>query len=201
VGAIIRLQGKEYTTHAGLLMVAHEHGLSSVEVDLVNYDAESGEAIIKATASGERGTFTDYGDASPKNVGKLIVNATIRMASTRAISRALRLYLGVGMTCLEELPGKSKEAGAEEEEAGKNGKHPSWGAARNTFMQAIKEPTVDLGYEFVAWMCQKLDRPRPSQMDDDQRARLISWLRADETQVRIQKFLEEYRVVRLGGAK
>ncbi len=35
----------------------------------------------------------------------MIANATIRMASTRAQARALRSYLGVGFTSLEELPG------------------------------------------------------------------------------------------------
>ena len=29
----------------------------------------------------------------------------IRMAETRAVARALRFYLGIGMTAREELPG------------------------------------------------------------------------------------------------
>lgn len=108
-GYIIKLQGREYTTHAGLLATAHENGLEGVWVEMVSWDPDARAAVMKATAKGQRGTYTDYGDASPQNVGKMIANACIRMAATRASSRALRLYLGVGMTCFEELPGKDSE--------------------------------------------------------------------------------------------
>ena len=104
-GGIIRLQGREYVTFRGLLFVAHEAGLESIDVKLVSWDPESRNAILMATVTGQRGTFTDIGDASPSNVNKMIANATIRMASTRAQARALRSYLGVGFTSLEELPG------------------------------------------------------------------------------------------------
>ena len=108
-GYIIKLQGREYTTHAGLLATAHENGLEGVWVEMVSWDPDARAAVMKATAKGQRGTYTDYGDASPSNVGKMIANACIRMAATRASSSALRLYLGVGMTCFEELPGKDAE--------------------------------------------------------------------------------------------
>jgi len=104
-GGIIRLQGREYVTFRGLLFVAHEAGLESIDVKLVSWDPESRNAILMATVTGDRGTFTDIGDASPTNVNRMIANATIRMASTRAQARALRSYLGVGFTSLEELPG------------------------------------------------------------------------------------------------
>jgi hypothetical protein len=104
-GAIVRLQGREYLTYRGLLYVAHEQGLESIDVDLLSYDAESNFAIVKATVKGTRGTFTDIGDASPMSVNKMISSACVRMASTRAQGRALRQYLGVGITSVEELPG------------------------------------------------------------------------------------------------
>ena len=104
-GGIIRLQGREYVTFRGLLFVAHEAGLESIDVKLVSWDPESRNAILMATVKGKRGVFTDIGDASPTNVNRMIANATIRMASTRAQARALRSYLGVGFTSLEELPG------------------------------------------------------------------------------------------------
>ena len=104
-GGIIRLQGREYVTFRGLLFVAHEAGLESIDVKLVSWDPESRNAILMATVTGKRGTFTDIGDASPTNVNRMIANATIRMASTRAQARALRSFLGVGFTSLEELPG------------------------------------------------------------------------------------------------
>ena len=107
-GGIIKLQGREYVTFRGLLFVAHEAGLESVDVKLIDWDADSKTAIVSATVSGERGSFSDIGDASPQNVNRMIANATIRMASTRAQARALRSYLGVGFTSLEELPGEQK---------------------------------------------------------------------------------------------
>jgi len=107
-GGIIKLQGREYVTYRGLLFVAHEAGLESVDVKLLEWDAESKMAIVAATVKGERGSFSDIGDASPSNVNRMIANATIRMASTRAQARALRSYLGVGFTSLEELPGDQK---------------------------------------------------------------------------------------------
>ena len=108
-GGIIKLQGREYVTFRGLLFVAHEAGLESVDVKLLEWDAESKMAIVTATVKGERGSFSDIGDASPSNVNRMIANATIRMASTRAQARALRSYLGVGFTSLEELPGDQKK--------------------------------------------------------------------------------------------
>lgn len=47
--------------------------------------------------------FFGTGDASPQSVGKRIVPHVIRMAETRAIARALRVFTDVGMTALEEL--------------------------------------------------------------------------------------------------
>ena len=63
----------------------------------------TGLCIFKATVTGERGTYNAFGDASPRNVGKMIAPHLIRMAETRAIARALRLYTGCGYTALEEL--------------------------------------------------------------------------------------------------
>lgn len=103
--AIISLQGREYVTFRGLLYVAHQAGLESIDVELVSWDPEERAAVVKATVKGERGSFADYGDANPSNVNRMIASACLRMASTRAQGRALRSYLGVGITSVEELPG------------------------------------------------------------------------------------------------
>jgi len=108
IGAIVRLQGKEYLSHPGLLRVAHDHGLNGIECDLVSWNATERAAVMRATATGERGTYTAYGDANPANVGRMIAGATLRMAETRAVNRALRLYTGLGMTTTEELPGDQR---------------------------------------------------------------------------------------------
>tara|TARA_Y100001972_G_scaffold124378_1_gene173378 strand:+ start:325 stop:726 length:402 start_codon:yes stop_codon:yes gene_type:complete len=119
-GFIVKLQGKEFVLFAGLQVLARELGLNSVNTELISIDKDSqttidgdqtvitkatGLTIFKATVSGDMGTFTSYGDASPKNVGRMIAPHLIRMAETRAIARALRLYCAIGMTSLEELGG------------------------------------------------------------------------------------------------
>ena len=70
----------------------------------ISYQGVGKEAVVQATAEGEKGTYTGLGDASPQNVGKNIATATLRMAETRAVNRALRAYLGIGMTTFEEMP-------------------------------------------------------------------------------------------------
>ena len=111
-GGIIRLQGKDYTTHSGLLWLAHESGIESIDTELISWEASRSAAVFRAVAVGSRGRFTGYGDADPGNVGRTIAAACLRMAETRAINRALRLYTGLGMTSAEELPGPDRRPGA-----------------------------------------------------------------------------------------
>ena len=115
---IIKLQGKEFITFKGLLAIAHDQGLQSIVTEMISLDKDTveeeklnrtvitvatGLCIFKATVTGERGTYNAFGDASPRNVGKMIAPHLIRMADTTAIARALRLYTGCGYTALEEL--------------------------------------------------------------------------------------------------
>lgn len=101
-GTVVELQGKQYPTHAGLLALGHAHGLTSMVTDVLSY--ADGEAVVKCTVEGSRGTYTGHGDASPANVSRNIASAVLRMAETRAQNRALRAYLGLGTTTLEEMP-------------------------------------------------------------------------------------------------
>jgi hypothetical protein len=101
-GTVVELQGKQYPTHAGLLALGHAHGLTSMLTDVLSY--ADGEAVVKCTIEGSRGTYTGHGDASPANVSRNIASAVLRMAETRAQNRALRAYLGLGATTHEELP-------------------------------------------------------------------------------------------------
>ena len=112
LGALSRLNGKDYLTHEGLLRVAHMHGLQSIHTEIVSWDMEARAAVVHATASGERGTYTGIGDACPANVSRNIASACLRMAETRAISRCLRNYCGIGRTSVDELPGGASESSA-----------------------------------------------------------------------------------------
>ena len=105
---IAKLQGKEYVLFGGLLWIAHENGLNSIQTQIIEHDRESKFCIVQATVKGRRGTFTGYGDADPKTCGKKVADAYIRMSETRAVARALRFYTGIGMTAKEELPPQQK---------------------------------------------------------------------------------------------
>jgi len=107
-GGIIRLQGKEFITFSGLLITAHSNGLKSITPTLISYDAQARAAVFSATVEGERGCYTAHGDADEGNVKRGMQGAILRMAETRAVCRALRMYLGIGMTAREELPGDAK---------------------------------------------------------------------------------------------
>jgi hypothetical protein len=109
---IVNLHGKEFILFAGLLDVAHNDGLSSVQTDLIqSHDADNKmTAIVTAKVVTSKGTFTGIGDANPENVGnKVIALHCIRMAETRAVARALRFATNIGMTALEEIGGDVAE--------------------------------------------------------------------------------------------
>ena len=108
-GTVVELQGKQYPTHAGLLALAHAHGMTSMVTDVLSY--EDSEAVVKATVEGSRGTYTGHGDASPANVNRNIASAVLRMAETRSQNRAMRAYLGLGATTLEEMPPEARQGG------------------------------------------------------------------------------------------
>ncbi len=102
---IINLQGKSFVTYEGLLDLAHQMGITSLDVELLQFPNEENNmtAIARAVATTEKSRFSDIGDASPKSVNNMLAPHIIRMASTRAKARALRDLTNVGMTAIEEL--------------------------------------------------------------------------------------------------
>jgi hypothetical protein len=112
---VIQLQGKPYPTWPGVLDLAHQLGLQSIDCCLIQIPGEDNEhtAIVKATARLKDGReFSDYGDANPRNCSAKIATALIRLASTRAKGRALRDLGNIGQTMLEELPDLEEERAA-----------------------------------------------------------------------------------------
>jgi hypothetical protein len=102
---VINRQGKDYVLYAGLLDEAHQQGLQAIKTQLVQAPTpQNGNvAICFAEVATERGTFTGIGDADPGNVNRVMANALIRMAETRAKARALRDAVNVAMLSVEEL--------------------------------------------------------------------------------------------------
>ncbi|NLJ77956.1 MAG: hypothetical protein GX329_01190 [Tissierellia bacterium] len=113
---IIDLQGKSYVTYEGLLDLAHQNKLKSIEVELVQIPSKDNDmiAICRATATTEDQVYTDLGDASPQSVNSNILPHIIRMASTRAKARVLRDLTNVGMTSYEEISHDQNTADADE---------------------------------------------------------------------------------------
>jgi len=101
---VTNISGKEFVTYEGLLNLFHENGGTIIETSLKKMKlGEEVFFIFKATVSGERGTYSGYGDACKGNVSPMIVKHMMRMAETRAKARALRDYNNVGMCSVEEL--------------------------------------------------------------------------------------------------
>lgn len=101
-----QIEGRDFVLYAGLLHLAHEKGLSSIEVEILQFPTKDNgySAIVKAFAESKLGeTFSDIGDADPTNCNAKVAKHLLRMASTRAKARALRDLTDVGITALEEL--------------------------------------------------------------------------------------------------
>jgi predicted nucleic acid-binding Zn finger protein len=114
---IMKIDDKDFVLYAGLLDVAHQKNLCSVDVELIQTPSEENKftAICKATVKTVDGkTFTDIGDANPANCNYKIVKHIIRLSATRAKARAFRDMDNIGMTALEELGDLSEVIGADE---------------------------------------------------------------------------------------
>jgi hypothetical protein len=138
---VITQQGREYVLSDGLLhgLVQLSRGFYDLATEIVQLptaeNAQTAVATAKVTVfDPETGrvlrTATGIGDASPANVGRMVAIHCLRMAETRAVARALRHLLGVGLTALEELgQGGAEPAGDERTPAAapKARPEPSWG--------------------------------------------------------------------------
>jgi hypothetical protein len=102
---LIDRQGKTFVLYAGLLDLAHAMGLEEIDTQLLQVPSdENGQvAIVRARVITKRGRFSGIGDASPANVARAMLTATIRLAETRAKARALRDAVNVGVVAFEEL--------------------------------------------------------------------------------------------------
>ncbi|XPS88639.1 Zinc finger SWIM domain protein [Desulfosarcina variabilis str. Montpellier] len=103
---IMQIEGKEFVKYPGLLDLGHQKGISSIEVDIVKMPTKDNGnfAVCRATVMSKMGeTFIDIGDANPNNCSSKVVRHLLRLASTRAIARALRSFTNIGMTAVEEL--------------------------------------------------------------------------------------------------
>lgn len=104
-------KGEDFVKVAGVLYGVMSktqlEEIHSIETDCLAVDMDKGFALFKCTITTVTGkTFTGHGDATQKNCGSMVRSAFYRMAETRALGRAARVYLSkeLSMTCFEELP-------------------------------------------------------------------------------------------------
>src|SRR6266849_5815101 len=107
LGDLILLEGCWYVTHAGLLRLARSKRCSGIRVQPVRdfCDPKHGRWVFEATVFTSRDCkgFGGYGDADVSNVSPLVQGAEMRVAETRAVSRALRKAYGIGICSVEEI--------------------------------------------------------------------------------------------------
>jgi len=117
---IVERQGKHFVLYAGLLDLAHQQGLKSINTQLVQVPNEANNRVAICTATvviekdGVERAFTGIGDAAPNNVAPAMQTCLIRMAETRSKARALRDAVNVGVAALEELGDDDAVDGAPE---------------------------------------------------------------------------------------
>ena len=100
------IEGREFVKYPGLLDLGHQKGISQIEVEVVQLPTpDNGHfAVCKANVVSKTGeSFVDIGDANPTNCSSKVSKHLLRMASTRAIARALRSFCNIGITALEEI--------------------------------------------------------------------------------------------------
>jgi hypothetical protein len=107
LGDLQLIEGRWYVTHAGLLRLSMREGCCGIKVARLTELCDPAEKkwAFKATVFTSRISkgFVGYGDAEPSNVSFLVQGAEMRIAETRAVSRALRKAYGVGICSVEEL--------------------------------------------------------------------------------------------------
>ena len=187
---VCRLQGKEFVLLSGLLTLAHENGLESLESKMIEHDPANNAAVFRCLATGGRGSFSGHGDASPTNLSRNMIPSYIRRAETRSIARSLRFYLGIGMCARDELPGNMGNQEPESpppppppppppKETGPV-HHSSWDEDRKGFCAAVGEFG---GYDAVASWAESKSYGRPSHWSTKKRSVLLDKLKAGEVTI------------------
>jgi hypothetical protein len=120
---LVNRQGTDFLLFAGLISGLHQlsAGYFAIETRIEQLPTEQNGQVAVCSARVQvfdpdqpdvvRRLATGIGDASPQNVNRMMANAVLRTAETRAKARALRDLLGVAEVTVEELgPGGAEDA-------------------------------------------------------------------------------------------
>lgn len=99
---LVKIQGKTFPVVGGRLRLAHEENENlSIKTKVISYTSDL--SVVQATVKTEKGYFNGLGNASIKR-DRVLSNAILELAETRAIARALRFAgYGVEYTGYEEV--------------------------------------------------------------------------------------------------
>lgn len=139
---VVDRQGRDFVLFPGLLDLAHSKGLSGIITQLEQIGTEENRwtTIFSATVSmidpvcghDSQKIFKSYGDANPSNTAANIQPHMMRLAETRAIARALRNAVNIGMVCTDELgdDGEVKPRRQERQQRQQTDQNRSYGTSR-----------------------------------------------------------------------
>lgn len=102
----VKVKGVDTVTYPGKLDYGHQQGIKKLCTEIVQFPNKDNDntAICMALVETEDGRiFSDIGDASPSNVPSGCVQSYIRIASTRAKSRALGDAYNIGALGEEDI--------------------------------------------------------------------------------------------------
>ncbi len=118
-----KIQGKDFVLFEGLLEMAHAEGLKRVETQLLQAPHKDNGmlAIVRAVIETDKGIFSALGDASPESAERPMQPHLVRLADTRAIARAIRIAVNVGITAVEEINESEPIVGANGNNHNSNG--------------------------------------------------------------------------------
>lgn len=104
---LVKVQGKIFPVVGGRLRLAHEENKNlNIETKVISFDQEL--AVVQALVKTEKGFYNGLGNASVKR-DRVLANAILELAETRAIARALRFAgYGVEYTGFEEVENAAK---------------------------------------------------------------------------------------------
>jgi len=151
-GDLLLLGGGWYVTHAGLIRLAKRCHCAGMRVEPVSElsDQANSRYAFRATVyrSARCRGFVGYGDADPSSVSFLVRGAEMRVAETRAVSRALRKAYGIGICSVEEIgsfagqPASHLESKKLPHPANSNGNHGG-PKVRDRLHQLIRQHQLD----------------------------------------------------------
>jgi hypothetical protein len=135
------------TLHSGLTSLARRNRCAGIKVQPVHpfCDPVARRWAFEATVYKSKACkgFVGFGDADPSNVSPLVRGAEMRVAETRAVTRALRKAYGIGLCSVEEIgtiPNTGEKLPPQNANGNGNGTSPK---VRDRLCQIIRQHMLD----------------------------------------------------------